>query len=206
MKRILLAILLAVTTLTGSFARTTASTVFASAPRGIFPLLDQTTRLDMIDYYNGGVESKSENTLGGGASINDMTDQSLTVKLTDASSCQLFLLEMGGDTIVGLINTVKDPAPDSRIEFYTTEWETFGSNIFNRPELQDWVKNKKNLSEVQALVPFLLVSYEYIPSDNKLIMTNNTRQFLTDDVYSIVAPYIYDSKVMVWNGKQFSDK
>lgn len=44
-------------------AQLTASKAFADAPASVFPLLNRNARLDMIDYFNGGMSTASTNAL-----------------------------------------------------------------------------------------------------------------------------------------------
>ena len=54
------------------------------------------------------------------------------------------------------------------------------------------------------MVPFLLISYSYNPATLTLTLTNNTRSFLSEDVYSIVEPYLKTEILYKWNGKKFA--
>lgn len=187
-------------------AQLTAAKVFADAPQSLFPLIDRNTRLDMIDYFNSGMETPSANNLGGKSRITAMTPQSIDIEMTDASTYGIALLPAGSDTLVAVINTVATPAPDSRLSIYSRDCQTnLTSRTFKRPGLADWLtdEGRKNSSEVEALVPFLLISYAYDPATSTLTMTNNTGQFLSADVYELVEDYLLPSLTYRWNGKKF---
>ncbi len=52
-------------------------------------------------------------------------------------------------------------------------------------------------------MPFLLISYSYDPSTQLLTLTNNTRRFLTDDVYDMVSADLLTALTYRWDGKKF---
>lgn len=184
-------------------AQLTAADAFVNAPRNVFPLLDKTTRLDMIDYYNSGSATPSTNQMQGKSRITEMTPGSIKISMTDASSYQLALLPAGNDTVIALISTVATPAPDSNLAFYTSDWTAMtAADIFSKPTLKEWLTNGGKPDDVEGLVPFLLVSYDYNPQTTILTLTNNTKQFLSDDVYDIVGSYLLPQINYKWDGKK----
>lgn len=204
-KRILAAALAALC-LAGASAMTPAE-AFVSAPRQIFPLLDRNARLDMIDYFNSGMSTRTANALNGTSAVTAMTPSTITVEMTSASTVELVVLPCGNDTVVAVISTVKTPAPDSKIAVCSSDWKkTLTPQFFSKPELKDWLTDdgRRNRGEVESFVPFLLISYAYDPSASTLTLTNNTREFLSDDVYAIVEPFLKQTIVYRWNGKRFA--
>lgn len=185
----------------------TAARMFADAPRAIFPLLDRNTRLDMLDYFNSGLRNESKNMLDGGSAITALSDTAISVSVTDASSVSLILLPTPADTLVAVISTVNTPAPDSKISIYSSDWKQIPTaKLFKVPGLDNWLtaEGKKNSTQVQTLVPFMLVAYDIDPKTLTLTLTNNTPQFLSDDVAETVRPYFHHTLTYVWNGKRFT--
>ena len=190
----------------GASAQTTAADAFASAPQEVFPLLDKTTRLDMIDYFRNGMSTASANKVDGKSRITSLDPASLKVEVSAASDCQLAVLPAASDSLVALIVTVKSPAPDSRIDFFNSKWMREPDNAhFTKPSMEQWLtpEGKKNAADVSAFVPFLLVSYNYDPQQGLLTLTNNTKDFLSADIYAMVADYLKPQLVFKWNGKRF---
>lgn len=203
----LLAVAVMAATAAGLQAQTTAAQVFANAPDEVFPLLDKNTRLDMIDYYNSGMTTASGNNVNGKSRITRLTPQALDIEMSAASDYQLSLIPMAGDSLVALIVTVKSPAPDSRIDFYDSGWHHMADGkYFAKPSMTDWLtdEGRKNAADVDAFVPFLLVSYSYSPETGLLTLTNNTKEFLSPDIYEMVGGYLKPQLVYKWNGKKFS--
>lgn len=189
-------------------ASLTASKAFATAPQSVFPLLDANTRLDMIDYYNSNLSTPSPNRLDGRSRITALSDKMVNIELTPASSCDVIILPAAaGDSLIAVISTVATPAHDSHISFYSRDWKEIPqTRVFEKPVLTDWLTadGKKNRSDVEIMVPFLLISYAWDPSTNVLTLTNNTKEFLTDDIYSFVKDYMLPSISYQWDGRKFS--
>lgn len=190
-------------------ARQPVSEAFKNAPSSVLPLLSKNTRLDMLDYFNSGMSTPSRNELGGNALIEQMTDESMTLKMSSASAVQIALLPYGDDAYVALISTVNTPAPDSKLTVYSFDWtEDLTDRVFKLPDMTEWLTNegKKNAGEVDLMVPFLLVSYSYDPESKSLTLTNNSSSFLSDEIYNMVKPYLHDTLIYTWNGKKFEPR
>ncbi len=185
-----------------------AAGVFTSAPSEIFPLLDRNARLDMYDYFTGGFENSTANSLKGESRITAMSPMAMSIDMTPASTCEISLLPTaGGDTIVALITTVRTPVPDSHINFYDRKWtELSVKKYISLPNLNDWLTNTGNkaFATVAETIPFLLTSFTYNPDTKCLTLTDHTGEFLSEDDYEIVKPYLREKITYVWNGKKFN--
>ncbi|MCM1483015.1 MAG: DUF3256 family protein [Muribaculaceae bacterium] len=181
---------------------------FLDAPSKIIPLLNHNTRLDMLDYFNSGMATSSTNIMQGQSRIVSSDDASMKVKLTEASEIDIAIIPAAaGDTLVALISTVATPAPDSKLSVYSADWtRDVTPAVFTRPLLKDWLTadGRKNTGDVESLVPFLLISYVYEPASGTLTLTNNTEQFMSPDVYSIVEAYLLPKLVYKWDGRKFA--
>lgn len=184
----------------------TATDVFKSAPARIFPLLENNTRLDMLDYFNSNMPNNTQNRLNGKSNITALSDDAITIKLSEASSCQLALLPAGNSQVIAVITTVATPAPDSKLTVYSGDWtQNLTAPAFRKPALRDWLtdEGRKHQSDVEMTVPFLLIEYSLDPSSGLLTLTNNTHRFLSEEVYEMVEPYLLKSIQYRWNGKRF---
>ena len=187
-------------------ARLTAAGAFTDAPASIFPLLDRNTRLDMIDYFNSGSATASQNAMQGKSRVTAMTPDDIRIAMTDASSYQISILPAGNDSIIAVIQTVATPAHDSHISFYSRSWQELKGNYFTAPVMDEWLSEsgKQNDGEVAAMVPFMLAEYVYDPATATLSLTNNLREFLSPDVYQTVADYLRPSLSYRWDGKRMN--
>ncbi len=192
--------------LTDVSAQSNITSVFSNAPRSIFPMLDTNTRLDMIDYYNSSNNKGASNTLGGISRVTSIKPERIDIAMTDATTYSLCLIPTSSDTIIALITTVSTPATDSKISFYQSDWMPLAAaEIFNKPNFEDWltVDGKKNREEVESTVPFMLTAYDYDTDSLTLTITNNTGSFMPEEIYEIVADYLYPTLSYKFNGKKF---
>ncbi len=206
MKKYILSIAVLLGSLTG-MAQTEAADLFTSAPQGIFPLLDQNTRLDMVDYFKNNMSKASQNALGGRSMITELTPESVTVKMTDSSAIQLVSLKGSKGNIIAVISTVATPGLDSSIKFYDADWAPLpAEKIFTKPGWKEWLTDsgRANEDEVTMQVPFMLASYRLDPSTSRLTLTNNLSKFLDKEIYDDISSYLRPELTYVWTGKNFN--
>lgn len=206
MKKHLLTLALMGAALTG-MAQTSAADLFTSAPQNVFPLLDQNTRLDMVDYYKNGMSTPSQNSLDGRSLITEMTPASLTVKMTDSSAMQIVELKGPKGSVVALISTVATPGLDSNIKFFDGDWKPLPTeSYFVKPGWKEWLTDsgRQNQDEVTMQVPFMLASYRIDPESGTLTLTNNLSHFLDKALYDDLSTYLRPHLVYLWNGKNYT--
>lgn len=206
MKKHLLTLALMGAALTG-MAQTSAADLFTSAPQNVFPLLDQNTRLDMVDYYKNGMSTPSQNSLDGRSLITEMTPASLTVKMTDSSAMQIVELKGSKGSVVALISTVATPGLDSNIKFFDSDWKPLPTeSYFVKPGWKEWLTDsgRQNQDEVTMQVPFMLASYRIDPESGTLTLTNNLSHFLDKALYDDLSTSLRPQLVYLWNGKNYT--
>lgn len=184
----------------------TAREAFVSAPKRIIPLIDNNTRLDMLDYFSSGMKTASNNALNGKSSVTALSDAAISINLTDASTIDIAVLPCGNDTVIAVIKTVATPAPDSKLSVYSKDWNTdLTASSFTKPLLKDWLtsEGRKNQATVESTVPFLLVGYSFDPATMTLTLTDNTASFMPADVFATVSKFISPKLVYKWNGRKF---
>lgn len=206
MRQVILIIILIACVFSFRVNALTAEQAFISAPESVFPLLNKSTRLDMVDYFNSGSTTPSKNKLSGNSRVTSIKINDLQFEMSTSSAYQIAILDLkDGTEIIALIETIKAPAIDSNISFYTTEWDKIGDKYFAEPQLKDWLTltGKKNIKEVESLVPFMLVGYVYDAMKGEMILNNDIKSMLSEDVYESVASYFKAQLKYCWTGKQF---
>ncbi len=130
---------------------------------------------------------------------------SVSVSVTSGSECQIALLPMRGDTAIVCIETVMTPTPDSRVSVYDRDWKPLSGSSFAMPAVSAWLtpEGKKQADVVESQVPFMLASAQYSPETDTLVLTNRLSDFLSDDVYGLVKPYLLPSITYKWNSSRF---
>lgn len=185
-------------------ASLTASKAFADAPREVFPLLTEMTRLDMIDYFASGARTASRNVLDGESRIEEMTPAVLKVSMSDVSDYELAILPAKGDTIIALIATVMTPVPDSRLTFYTDGWEISEKPRFTEPTLREWLlpSAKGIIDDIENAIPFVPATYRIDTASQELTITNNLKELLPEADYNLVKNHVKPSLRYKWNGSR----
>lgn len=201
----LLLLLLVMSAVAPASAQLTAAKAFNEAPQSVFPLLDRNTRLDMIDYFNAGLKHESVNALDGGSIITALSPESMTIKMTDASRVQLFVVPAKNDTVIGVITTVATPVADSQLKLYSRRWKPLDPRkSFVAPLLADWMIDRGRQAEVEIEVPFMLVGYEFDPATATLTLVNNLGGFLSDDLFARLSPLMHKQLRYRWDGSRFT--
>lgn len=102
-------------------AQTLLATLFVSAPLSVVPLLDQSTRMDLLDLYEAGMKAQGGNRYGGVSELTALSDSFLCVRLTDVSSLEMHLLD---DSIVEMKHRVKVPEREfTTTRLYNADWQ-----------------------------------------------------------------------------------
>lgn len=186
----------------------TASRAFADAPLEIFPTIDRTTRLDMIDYYNSGSAKPSKNAFKGDARVLSLSDAQITFSTSDIQQVELSLIPHKSDTLIMVITTIKTPVDDSDVRFYTSGWKPVKDRLFIVPQLSDWMtaEAEPRKSDLENLFPITLARCVYEPSTGTLTIENKLGDFLPEDQVAWAKGLLHAKLVYQWNGKKMERK
>ncbi|MDL2221029.1 DUF3256 family protein [Parabacteroides sp. OttesenSCG-928-N08] len=102
----------------------TISEIFVNIPEQQLPLLEKEWRLDLVDLYQSDKEARLQNMLGGFSVLEKLTDDYLLLRITERSRLEMKTFTLVNNThVLCVVKTVEGPVPDSRIQFYNTNWE-----------------------------------------------------------------------------------
>lgn len=180
--------------------------LFVQMPDSILPLLTVNDRMDFLDYMESGMTPKANNKLGGESVLTLMTDDHLSVKVTDDSRFDLIMLEKkDGSSLLCVINTVMPQYADSRIRFFDENWNSIdGSGLLERPTLGDFMTKealKSDSLEVlfdQSLLRLSTAEYR----DGFLVFCYTSLDYIGDDADRFRS-FFRESLEYKWNGKRF---
>lgn len=179
MKQAIALLITALATVWTGAARTAAD-FFAAAPAEAVPLLKTNTRLDMLDYYNSGLPTASDNSLGGRSRITALSDNALTVELSRDATLQLAVVPAGRDTVVAVIETIRTPMADSGIRLYrASDWRELPAPAL--PGVREFAPAdmRKNMKTGDSDGIFF-VRAEYEPESGLFRFTDTTAAYYTD--------------------------
>ena len=200
--RTIILIMLAMSGLS-TFSQTKAKEVFAVAPDSIFPLLTTNNRLDCIDLIENNMKATVKNKLEQKAEMSVLTDSYLQIKPSERSVVEIKMLN---DSVFCLINTCLGPAPDSRISFFTRNWEPYAVT-FPIPHATDfWTSVPDSLARdasfaQRSLENLLLIQISADKESTELTLTIQTSE-LAGKEKEIAQKYVQPLRFR-WTGKGF---
>ena len=146
---------------------------FISMPNDYIVLLEEAWRKDLVDIYKSGKPAVLENTMQGKSVMNKLTDNYLLLQSSESSTVELKLLSLVNNTyIICMIETVYAPVADSRVTFYSTEWEQIASDNIFTPVGKDWFwKEDMDSSSPECWPQSELFLVKYSLSDENATLT-----------------------------------
>lgn len=185
--------------------------VFVAMPDQYVPQLENAWRKDLIDLYRTGKEAKLKNTMNGFSTLKKLTDDYLLLQVTDRSTVEMKLLPLVNETyVVCLVTTVYAPVPDSRIEFFTTDWKPLETADLYTPVPAEWFvkddadRNRASFIEATSRLDMDLRKYSLNPDDRTLTVEYTTPQYLTKAERKQVELFLKNTpKVYQWGKSRF---
>jgi len=174
----------------------TISDFFASEPGKIFPLLTRTNRLDMVDYYNNGQDVDMVNNLEGTSTFRDLDSTYLMIATSGSRTVEMRLLTSGKDSLIAVIETAKLPVCDSRISFWTTDWQPAknGDKMFAMPTIDDFIARdmpRELRRDLQDAMIFPVINLTFAGEGlNTLVASHMLKDFLAPSEYARFEPYL----------------
>ena len=110
--------------------------VFKQIPDSLVPYLSQNNRLDFIDFLDSNMKAEVRNKLGGMSEMTALTDDSLSIRMSNALQVDMLLLKL--DQPVDSIQQVvvfsqafltDSVYSDSKVLFYTPDWKLLTKEI-----------------------------------------------------------------------------
>ena len=184
--------------------------LFAKMPDVMIAQLEEAWRKDLVDLYKSGKNATLENTMQGRSTLLKLTDDYLLLQSTERSTVELKLLPLVNNTyIICLIETVYAPVADSRVSFYTTEWQPLNVDGIFTPVEENWfLKDIDRLSleflDATSNVDIYLVKYSLSAENVILTAEYMTPQVLDEESREKIAPLLKTgSKIYEWKSGRF---
>ena len=167
--------------------------LFLAEKGNIFPLLDNQSRLIMLDNYKSGGTVPVTNLMAGDSSrVTNLCVNEITIQTSPAKTIQARLLTSGRDSVIAVIETFSTPYPDSEISFYSTQWKKLKTSkyinklpaveMFYLPTMDD-----NALGELlMTALPMMRMNFE----GNRLVIRHSFKNQLLPEVYSRLEPLL----------------
>lgn len=187
-------------------AQLTARSAFTSAPPSLLLTLPQNVRLDMLDYYDSGIDRASRSAFGANCRIDSLSDNAMNVSIGHIRNLSLYILGAGGEKpVIMTIDRLLTPAVDSSVSFYNSKWERQPTDrIISLPTLADWTgKIDKELRErIENALPFVMYDAGFDPESSQLTLTLSTDGYVAREDSALVADNLKKKLVYTFNPKQ----
>jgi hypothetical protein len=180
-------------------------TIFIHMPDACLPQLETAWRKDLTDLYLAGKEARLQNTMTGYSKLLKLTDDYLLLQVTERSTIEIKRLPLVNNTyILCVITTVEGPVADSRVTFYTTEWQPLGSSrLFTPVKAEDFIKEGVGREAVSRL-DIDLIRYQLSPDDQTLTATYTSPLYLHTKERDELLPFLKDTpQVYTWDKSSF---
>jgi len=185
--------------------------LFTNMPDQYIPQLENAWRKDLLDLYTSGKEARLKNTMDGFSSIQKLTSDYLLLQLTERSTVEIKMLPLVNNThIICMITTIDAPVSDSRVEFFTTDWQPLNSADLFTPVTADWFW-KENIDTkdedyqyAASRLDMELIKYQLSPDNQNLTATYTTPLYLSKEERNKITPFLKETpKVYTWEKFQF---
>lgn len=186
--------------------------LFVSSPLSVLDLLRPEMRQSLVTHRADGSKAAVVNNLYSMSTMEVLTDNYLKVRLTDASTLTLNLIEEKGKSpVIVAVYTIGGPerASDSDISFYDTDWKTLKKEkMWYQPKISDFLSKEadptSDLKKVGKLVPF--PTYELTVSEDGRTVTGNLTvgKYMSEEAETELRPYVVGKRVWRWDGKKYN--
>ena len=181
---------------------------FIRIPDNFIVQLEEAWRRDLVDLYKSGKPAILENTMQGKSVLKKLTDHYLLLQSTESSIVELKLLSLVNNThIICMIETVYAPVADSRVSFYTTDWQRLPSDDIFTPVTDEWFRIEPldpSLQEHFQQLNIFLVKYSLSDENETLTAEYMTPLLLDDDTRQRLTPLLkLGPKIYTWKSGRF---
>lgn len=114
--------------------------VFINMPDSLLPILTKVNRADCIDFLDYNMRALVKNRFDQESEMTRLTDDYIAMRLSSKHQFEMKLLPVKDSiSIICTVQTVGDLVFDSRVNFYTTEWEPLKSqDLITYPTQSDF--------------------------------------------------------------------
>ena len=185
--------------------------IFVKMPDDLIVQLEEAWRKDLVVLYKSGKPATLENTMQGRSTLQMMTNDYLLVQTTEHSVVELKLLPLVNNTyIICMIESVYGPLADSRVSFYSTEWELLSSDGLFVPVTGDWFfkedadRMSSEFLDVVSQLDMDLVKYSLNSENTNLTAEYMTLQYIDDEYQKKAKPFLKTNpKIYEWKSGRF---
>lgn len=185
---------------------------FINMPDSLSPLLTAVNRADCIDFIESNMKAEVSNRLGGKSVMTQLSSDYICIETTPHSTWQMKMLQLTDTTkLICTVSTVKAPAADSHIRFYTATWDPLPAEQYlpQRPALEEFLKpggsdTAVSYSEQDARhqADILFMEAKLSPDSTTLTFHFDTPQYMSSQAAEKLMPQIGKDIVYHWTKQE----
>lgn len=123
--------------------------VWLSMPDSLVGYVNQSKRIEALDYRDMGLKLDVKNLLSGSTLVDTLTSDFMEVRLSEASTLQMKLLATAdSDSVVCVVRTFLGPDPESVVDFYGRDWQPVAAR-FAWPAVDELVQKPDTMPTVR---------------------------------------------------------
>jgi len=154
MKRFLLVCLIAGVCYNGLAQEQKLKDIFKLIPDSLMPYLTANNRLDFIDFMDSNMKAVVSNSLGGKSEMTALTDDSLSIRLSDALVVDIQLVKLSEkiDSLQEIVVYSETFLMDSvyydrSIRYFTPAWQDISNHITSQ-DIKEKISDKPHLQNI----------------------------------------------------------
>lgn len=179
--------------------------MWVSMPASVAGALEKSGRQELLDLKQMKKTAAIAGPLGEKCSIDTLTADFLSVRMTDVYTLQMKMLPTSsGDSLLCLVQTYAGPQPESRIAFYSPDWKALSMPQMHldvdlqRPDTM----SEDDFNKLQALFDPKLVSFSLSPSSAELVVALSPAVISEEEKANVKLLKLQNK--LNWNGKTFN--
>jgi hypothetical protein len=184
---------------------------FIDIPDRYLPQLEDDWRKDLVDLYKSGKPAVLENTMNGRSTLQNLTPDYLYLQSTERSALEIRFLPLINNTFIAcVINTVFAPVADSRVAFFTMEWQPLpASEIWTPADTDSFIKETidredENYQEARSYLDMDLIHYHLNPDKLTLEAEYTTPAYLSSEESAKAKPFLKENPIIyTWRAGRF---
>ncbi len=174
------------------------NSLYIAMPDSLSPLLTKVNREDFGDFLASNMKAEVKNRFGNTAEMTRLTDDYLSVQVSESSREEMKLLPLNDSVkVICVVRTYFGPVADSKASFYDTQWHELPASRFlslppeNRfylpPATEHAADSLKNL---RLYADMYLTELRLSDQDRTLTITYTTPDYMDEDTASQLQPYL----------------
>lgn len=185
--------------------------VFINMPDSISGVLTKVNREDCVDFLASNMKAQVTNLYDRQSELTALTNDYLFLQATPQSSWKMKLLPVNDSAkVVCFIRSVCAPVCDSKVEFYTTDWQPLAkSNYLQQPVADSFFLptdsvHADSLATLRKEADLTFLKASLSPDDTSLSYVYTTLDFVRKETADKLRAYIRKSPIRYeWVGGKF---